>query len=163
MDFIRKNIDFNIRRMKNLDKLIHSNSKLSSLLFRMICSFQNSELPNRKNIGKNIKFPHGLKNIVMHEKTRIEDNVTVFHEVTCGRGDMYGIVPDAPPSKFEGIVLKEGAVLCAGAKVICNRGLLTVGRNTIVGANAVLTRSTGDNEIWAGKPARLIKKRNHED
>ncbi len=145
--------------MKNINKLIHSKSRISSILLRLICSLQNSELPNRRRIGNNIRFPHGLKNIIMHEKTTIEDNVTIFHEVTCGRGDMSCIMLDAPVSKFEGIVVKEGAVLCAGAKIICNRGVLTVGRNTVIGANAVLTTSTGDNEVWGGVPARLIKKR----
>lgn len=88
----------------------------------------------------------------------IEKNVTIFHQVTCGRGDMYNIFPNAPKSEFKGIVLKEGCVLCVGAKIICNRGKLIVGKNTIVAANSVLTKSTGDNEIWAGIPAKLIKK-----
>ena len=73
---------------------------------------------------------------------------------------MFNIFPNAPKSEFEGIVLKEGCVLCVGVKVICNRGKLVVGRNTIIAANSVLTKSTGNNEIWAGIPARLIKKHN---
>lgn len=143
--------------MKNLDKLIHSRSIFSSILLKIICKLQCSELPNRFSIGKNIRFPHGLKFIILHKNTLIEDNVTIFHGVTCGRGDMYNILPQAPASEFDGIILKKGCVLCAGAKVICNRGTLIVGRNTIIGANAVLTSSTGDNEIWVGNPAHKIK------
>ena len=33
---------------------------------------------------------------------------------------------------------------------------LTDGNGTIVGANSVLMNSTGENEIWAGNPARLV-------
>ena len=85
--------------------------------------------------------------------------MTIFHQVTYGRGDLYKIDPRVKSSEFERIILKEGAVLCAGAKVICNRGTVVVGRNTIVAANAVLLQSTGNDEIWAGVPARLIRKR----
>lgn len=142
----------------NLDKLIHSQNIFNKIKLLIYKAIKNSELPSSDKIGKNIRFPHGLKGIVLHPNTIIEDNVTIFHQVTCGRGDMYKIFPNAPKSKFSGIVLKEGAVLCAGAKIICNNGVLTVGKNTIIAANAVLTKSTGDNEIWAGVPARLIKK-----
>jgi serine O-acetyltransferase len=54
------------------------------------------------------------------------------------------------------VVIEDGAVLCSGARVVCKTGVLTVGRGTIVGANAVLTQSTGPNEIWAGVPARRV-------
>jgi len=33
---------------------------------------------------------------------------------------------------------------------------LRVGRGTVVGANAVLLESTGENELWAGVPARKV-------
>lgn len=116
-------------------------------------------MPPPGNIGKGVFFPHGLNGIVLHPSTIIKDNVTIFHQVTCGRGDMFHIDKRVKNTSFQGIVIEEGAVLCAGAKIICNRGVLVVGKNTIVGANAVLTHSTGEDEIWAGVPARLIKKR----
>jgi serine O-acetyltransferase len=34
--------------------------------------------------------------------------------------------------------------------------VLRVGRGSVVGANAVLLESTGENEIWAGVPARRV-------
>lgn len=52
-------------------------------------------------------------------------------------------------------------MLCAGSRIICSKGLLIVGEGTIIGANAVLTQSTGDYEIWAGVPAVKIGKRKH--
>ena len=36
---------------------------------------------------------------------------------------------------------------------------ISIGKGTVVGANAVLTCSTGENEIWAGNPAKMKKKR----
>jgi len=143
----------------DVSKLIHNNNVVSRLLLKIICLIDGAELCNLKNIGHNVYFPHRLKGIILHENTVIEDNVTIFHQVTCGRGDMFNIDPRVSHTDYQGIYLKEGAVLCAGAKVICNRGTLTVGRNTIIAANAVLLQSTGDNEIWGGVPAKLIKKR----
>lgn len=34
-----------------------------------------------------------------------------------------------------------------------------IGKNCIVGAGSVVTKSIPDNEIWAGNPARFIRKR----
>ncbi len=36
---------------------------------------------------------------------------------------------------------------------------LTIGAGTVIGANAVLTSSTGPGEIWAGSPARKVADR----
>ena len=33
---------------------------------------------------------------------------------------------------------------------------VVIGKNAVVGANTVLLNSIGDNEIWAGVPARFI-------
>lgn len=41
--------------------------------------------------------------------------------------------------------------------IICNN--VKIGRNCIVGAGSIVTRNIPDNEIWAGNPARLVKKR----
>ena len=42
------------------------------------------------------------------------------------------------------------------AKILFGEDKLIVGKGTIVGANSVLTKSTGENEIWAGVPAKRI-------
>ena len=141
----------------DVNKLIHKRDLISKLLLKLLCIIDGAELCDTKHIGNNILLPHRLKGIILHEKTIIEDNVTIFHHVTCGRGDMYKIDPRITHSDFQGIHLKEGSVLCAGAKVICNKGTLIVGRNTIVAANAVLLQSTGDDEIWGA--AKLLKHR----
>ena len=143
----------------NIPRLIYSNNIISKLVLRVLCMLQGAELPPTCNIGKNIRFPHGLKGIVIHPNTIIGDNVTIFHQVTCGRGDLYNIDKRVKKPSFVNIILEDGAILCVGAKIICNRGKLIVGKNTIVGANAVLTKSTGEDEVWGGVPAKLIKKR----
>ena len=127
------------------------------MIFKLYCSLSNAEIPSSVRIGDNVRFPHGVKGIILHPCTTIEDNVTIFHQVTCGRADLYGIAPNVAKSVFKGIILKEGCILCVGAKVL-GKDEIIVGKNTIVAANAVLTQSTGDYEVWAGVPAKCVKK-----
>jgi serine O-acetyltransferase len=117
------------------------------------------EIPKSVKIGKNVEFAHCATGLVIHPWTVIEDNVKIFQGVTIGRADSY---KDIKHSKMKGIVIKKGAVLCAGAKILCKEGILTVGENTVIGANAVLLNSTGDNEIWAGVPAVKISSNNQK-
>lgn len=91
---------------------------------------------------------------MMNPNTRLGDHVTVYHGVTIARADSW--VPLAGRS-FPGVEIGDHAVLCPGAKILVSAaGVLRVGVGTVIGANAVLTRSTGDWEMWAGSPARVI-------
>lgn len=114
------------------------------------------EIPNKVKLGNDINYVHSATGLVVHPDTIIKDNVSIFHQVTLGRADPY---VERSKSKMERIIVEEGAVICPGAKILCKKDVLTIGRNTIIGANAVLTKSTGENEIWAGIPARKISDR----
>ena len=76
--------------------------------------------------------------------------------VTLGRADIYRPMED---SAFEAIEVGDDVVLSPGAKVLCSSGVLTIGRGSVIGANAVLLDSTGENEIWAGIPAVKVGSR----
>jgi serine O-acetyltransferase len=111
------------------------------------------ELPLSVKLGKDVYFGHNAIGTVIHNNTTIEDNVKIYQNVTLGRADIH--IP-WEKSKMKGIVVKEGAILCAGAKILCKEGILTIGKNSVVAANAVLLNSIGDNEIWGGIPAKKI-------
>src|SRR5262249_42045112 len=55
------------------------------------------------------------------------------------------------------IVIGEGCGMGRGAAIICNQGILDVGRHCVIGANAVVTRSVPPYSIVVGTPARVVK------
>ena len=58
------------------------------------------------------------------------------------------------PLKCGKITVKDGVFI--GCNSIIMPGV-TIGKNSIIGAGSVVTKNVGDNEIWAGNPAKFIK------
>lgn len=127
---------------------------LINKLARVLVLFCGADITTNVKIGRNVQFPHNSVGSVIAPCAVIEDDVIIFQCVTIGYA---GSGP--PPESLKGFVIKKGAILCAGAKILSKGDLLVVGENTMIGANSVLTRSTGDNEIWAGLPARKVGER----
>lgn len=113
------------------------------------------EIPITVKLGNNISFPHGAVGTVIHPDTQIEDNVKIYQNVTIGRGNIWS----EPSADFAGFQIEEGSIICAGAKIISSHGKLIIGSGTIVGANAVVTKSTPPQTIVGGIPAKVIKQR----
>jgi serine O-acetyltransferase len=111
------------------------------------------EIPPLVSIGPDLELAHGGFGVVIHPSTSIGARVKIYPGVTLGRADIYR---PATQSAFEGIVVEDDVILCPGAKVLCKQGTLRLRRGSVVGANAVLLESTGENEIWAGMPARCV-------
>lgn len=119
------------------------------MILRRGCS-----IPKKVQLGNNVLFPHNSIGTVIHPNTIIGDNVKVYQNVTIGRADIYN---EFENSKMKKIIISDGAILCARAKILSKEDTLIVGKNTIIGANSVLLNSTGDNEVWVGIPAKRIK------
>ncbi len=110
-------------------------------------------------IGNNVGISH--TNITSFTGVTIEDNVLIgsgtkiwdtdFHSVDI----TYRNCSENPYIKSLPILIKEGAFI--GACSIILKGV-TIGRNSVIGAGAVVTKNVPDNEIWAGNPAKFVKK-----
>lgn len=115
-----------------------------------------AEIPLSVKIGSDFQLEHGGFGVVIHSRSRIGARVKVYPGVTLGRADIYRPMEQ---SRFEGIVIDDDVILSPGAKILGREGILRVGRGSVIGANAVLLQSTGENEIWAGIPARRVGSR----
>lgn len=58
------------------------------------------------------------------------------------------------------VVIGEGAFIGCST-IICKP--VTIGKGAVVGAGSVVTKDIPDNEVWAGNPAKFIKKRKTEN
>ena len=106
--------------------------------------------PNAK-IGKNLFIDHGM-GVVIGETSEIENNVTIYHMVTLG-----GISPSINSDNQRNIkrhpTLKENVVVGSGAQIL---GPVVVGKNSKIGANAVVTNDVPENAVMVGIPAKNI-------
>jgi serine O-acetyltransferase len=112
-----------------------------------------AEIPLSVKIGQDFELEHGGFGVVIHSRCEIGSRVKIYPGVTLGRADIHRPIEI---SMFKGLLVEDDVILCPGSKVLCKEGILRVGRGTVVGANAVLLESTGENEIWAGVPARRV-------
>jgi|SRR5271170_481631 len=55
------------------------------------------------------------------------------------------------------IRIEQGCWIGHGAAIVCNQGELVLGRNSVVAANALVTRSYPPNSVIVGNPARLAR------
>lgn len=115
-------------------------------------------------IGKNV----GLSNaaIISQKEIIIEDNVRIGGSVKIYDTDFHSLKVEKRLSKFDddigkkAVVIKKGAFI--GAHSIILKGV-TIGVESIVGAGSVVRTSIPDREVWAGNPARFIRKVSEED
>lgn len=95
---------------------------------------------NTINIGGGLYIQHGFSTIISAKS--IGENCRIFQQVTIGyRGE-------------ENPVLEDYASVTCGAKVL---GGVTLHKNSIVAAGAVVLKDVPENAIVGGVPAKVIK------
>lgn len=102
------------------------------------------QLPLLTNVDGGVMFCH-YSCIVIAQSVNIGKNVSIHQGVTIGRifNGKYSGVP----------TIGDNVVIFSGAKVLGN---IQIGDNTVIGANAVVTRDVPANAVVAGVPAKII-------
>ena len=125
------------------------------LIARIISQFSRFltgiEIHPGAKIGKNLFIDHGM-GVVIGETSEIGDNVTIYHMVTLG-----GISPsinsnDQRQTKRHP-TLMDNVVVGSGAQIL---GPVIVGKNSKIGANAVVTKDVPENAVMIGIPAKNV-------
>jgi acetyltransferase-like isoleucine patch superfamily enzyme len=57
--------------------------------------------------------------------------------------------------------IEEGCWIGNGAAIVCNQDELVIGRNCVIGTNALVTRSVPSYSVMVGNPARIARQYDH--
>ena len=109
------------------------------------------EIHPKAKIGKNLFIDHGM-GVVIGETAEIGNNVTIYHMATLG-----GISPSIDSNNQREVkrhpTLRDNVVIGSGAQVL---GPVTIGENSKIGANAVVTKDVPDNAVMVGIRAKNV-------
>ena len=110
------------------------------------------EIPDEVQIRERFQLPHNGIAVVIRESTIIGNEVPIYPDVTIGRAGLYHLW--AETSVAGGVVVGDKFVIGSGAKVLFKSAeTLTLGDDSVIGANAVVTGSVPPREVRAGIPA----------
>jgi len=115
---------------------------LKGKVFSPLCHRMPGLLISTDSIGPGLFIQHGLATIIAARK--IGKNSWINQQVTIG----FSNVSDCP-------TLGDNVTVCAGAKII---GDVTVGDNSVIGANAVVVKNVPPNVTVVGVPAYIVKR-----
>ena len=109
------------------------------------------EIHPKAKIGKNLFIDHGM-GVVIGETSEIGNNVTIYHNVTLG-----GIAPSINSNDQRNTkrhpTLEDNVVVGSGAQIL---GPIIIKTNSLVGANAVVTKDVPENAVMIGIPAKNV-------
>ena len=106
------------------------------------------ENPQKVFIGEEVTFDTNYpEDIIIEDGVRVTIGCTIITHFMEPRTGMY--------SRGQ-VHLKRNAYIGCRT-IICKP--VTVGENAIVGAGSVVTKDIPAGEVWAGNPARFIRKR----
>lgn len=124
---------------------------------------KNAKIGKNCVLGQNVNVAN---NVTIGDYCKIQNNVSIYEGVTledyvfCGPSMVFTNVLD-PKCKYPQVgaefykltLVKEGASIGANATIVCGN---TVGRHTMIGAGAVVTKDVPDYALIVGNPGRIV-------
>ena len=124
---------------------------LARIISQVTRFFTGVEIHPGAKIGKNLFIDHGM-GVVIGETSEIGNNVTIYHNVTLG-----GIAPSINSNDQRNMkrhpTLEDNVVVGSGAQIL---GPITIGKNSLIGSNSVVTKNVPEKSVMAGIPARRV-------
>lgn len=165
-----KKININKTRQKLVGVLIGRGTKIYDFVNAYNCSIGGNtkigafvEIQEGVSIGRNCKIS---SHTFICTGVTIKDNVFIGHNVTF-INDKYPRATDIEgrlltkkqwrPMKT---LVKSGASIGSSATIL---GGVTIGREAIIGAGAVVTKDVPTNGIVAGNPAKILRRIKNDD
>ena len=147
------------------DVSLGANVKISAFVNLYGCSIGDNtklgafvEIQKGAAIGENCKIS---SHTFICEGVTVQDNVFIGHNVTF-INDPYprATIADGSLQTEEDwdvvpTLVEKGASIGSSVTILCG---VTIGAGAMVGAGSVVTKSVPPGEIWAGNPARFVRK-----
>lgn len=153
---------------KSKNTFIHSTAEVEPLavignnckIWRWVHVENYATINNNVMLGQGVHIGPG---VYIGSNTRIQDGVSVYRGVRIEQNCFIGpkvVFTNVKypkinrPAKYFDTLVKEGAVIGAGAVIVCG---ITIGSNSFVAAGSVVTKDVPDNVLVVGVPAKIIK------
>jgi acetyltransferase-like isoleucine patch superfamily enzyme len=112
-------------------------------------------LDDNVKIGRNSQisaknFIHFERNVMVSGNVLVMDHSHAYEDVTMTIGNQ-------GTTEGGSVRIEEGCWIGYGAVILCSRGELVIGRNSVIGANCFVSRSIPPFSIVANSPARVVK------
>ena len=124
--------------------------RITKLVYNILCS---NGISTKAEIGEGKVFYHYGVGCVVHELCQIGEKCRIFGNVTLGCKGSENEKPGRPPRIENNVMIGAGAVIL---------GEISIGDNSIIGANAVVLEGVPANSIAVGVPT-VIKRRNKDE
>ena len=114
---------------------------------------QNVNIANNVKIGNHVKIQN---NVSVYEGVELEDYVfcgpsMVFTNIKIPRSEF----PQRGSAYYKKTLVRKSASIGANATIICG---VTIGKYSLIGSGAVVTKDVPDYTLVLGNPARIICK-----
>lgn len=143
--------------------IIHPNASIGryTKIWHFSHIMENSIIGEKCNLGQNVVVSPNVK---LGNNVKVQNNVSIYSGVICEDDVFLGpsmvftniLNPRSEVNrrdKYIKTVVKRGASIGANATILCG---VTIGKYSLVGAGAVVTKDVLDYQLVVGNPARKI-------
>ena len=124
-------------------------ARFVSNIFRILTAI---EIHPAVKIGNGFFVDHGA-GLVIGETAVLGNNITMYQQVTLG-----GISPSLRAKEQKNTprhpIIEDEVIIGSGAQIL---GSITIGKNSRIGANAVVLKNVPANQTYIGIPARKVR------